>query len=77
LYKGRYDAPIELAHTVQETGDYKCELKVKYKAMTKQLAAASREMINYVNTVVWQNDKMNSIGSPGFLAVVGNMLAER
>jgi hypothetical protein len=62
---------------VQETGAYTGEIKVKYEEMANQLAAAGRKMINYVNTVVWQDGKIDPSGSRGFPAVVRNMLAER
>jgi hypothetical protein len=62
---------------VEETGAYTGEVKVKYDAMAKQLADASRKLINYVNTVVWEGEKMNPSGTFGFPAVLRGMLAER
>ena len=62
---------------VLETGAYTGQLKVKYDAMAKKLAAATRKMINYVNTEVFQEHEMDQTGAAGFGAQVGNMLAER
>jgi hypothetical protein len=45
--------------------------------MTKQLAAASRKLIDYVNTVVWQEDKIEPTGTFGFPATLRGMVAER
>jgi hypothetical protein len=75
LFKGKYNAPTGLPPVVEETGAYTGELRAKYEAMAKQLAAATRKMINFVNTVVWQDGKMS--GTPGFPEQVGAMLAER
>jgi hypothetical protein len=77
LYKGKYDAPTGSPPVVQETGAYTGDLKVKYEAMAQELAAASRKLINYVNSVVWEHDEINLTGSVGFPAVLRNMLAER
>jgi hypothetical protein len=77
LYQGKYNNPTGPPPTVSETGAYTGELKVKYEAVAERLALATRKMINYVNTVVWQDEKVDQIGAAGFPKAIGTMLADR
>jgi hypothetical protein len=61
----------------KETGAYASDLQAKYEAMAKKLAVPTQDLVKYVNTQVWQNDKMNDAGSRGFAAVVSKVVGER
>jgi hypothetical protein len=77
LYKGKYDAPVGQPPVVRETGTYTGESKAKYDKALEQLAHASKKLINYVNQVVWQDNKIDPAGAAKFPSVVQNMVAER
>jgi hypothetical protein len=77
LYKGKYDPPTGLPPVVQETGAYSSNVMLQYDTMAKKLAVPTRNLINYVNTMVWQDGKIYPPGSLGFPAVLRNMIFER
>jgi hypothetical protein len=77
LYKGKYDAPAGQPPVVRETGAYTGEAKAKYDKALTQLAQASKTLINYVNEVIWQDNKIDVAGAAKFPSVVSNMVAER
>jgi hypothetical protein len=45
--------------------------------MAKKLAVPTQDLVKYVNTQVWQNDKMNAAGMAGFAGVVSKVVGER
>jgi hypothetical protein len=77
LYIGKYDAPAGPPPVVQETGTYTGEAKARYDMALAQLAQASKKLIDYVNEVVWQDNKIDPAGAAKFPSVVSNMVAER
>jgi hypothetical protein len=77
VYKGQYNSPEGPQPVVNETGAYTGELKIKYEAMAKKLAVPTQDLVKYVNTQVWQDNKMNDAGMAGFAGVVSKVVGER
>jgi hypothetical protein len=45
--------------------------------MVQKLAAATRKLMNYVNNVVWVDEKIDPVGTTGFFNALRTMVAER